>query len=333
MKAAMKRATRFLLLAILALGGMPLFAATPSRKPETADILGKRYVRVTDWAGRNGLEVRWLRHDEKLELSNRQFKVHLTLNSNDSDVNGVNVRLLFAVASKNGVPYVAQLDADTTLQPLLSPPKNGRGSAVKTICLDPGHGGKDPGFRVGGKEEKKYTLLLAQELRDQLTRAGFKVSLTRTADKWLDLPNRPEVAKRRNADVLISLHFNAFTQKTVQGTEVYCLTPAGAPSTNARGEGAGAGWLPGNRYNDKNMFLAYQMQKALTKNLAVEDRGVHRARFAVLKDAVMPAVLIEGGFLSHPVEGRKIADPGYRRQMARAIAEGLTAYQRQVEQR
>jgi N-acetylmuramoyl-L-alanine amidase len=328
----MKLAIFWLLLATTLQAGRPLVAASTARKPETFDILGKRYVRVTDWANRSGLEVRWVKRDETLELSNRQFKIHLTVNSSESEVNGVNVRLLFAIAAKNGVPFLAQLDADTTLQPILSPPKNRPGAMVKTICLDPGHGGKDPGYLVGGKEEKKYTLLLAQELRDQLAKAGFKVSLTRTGDKKIELPDRPELAKRRGADVFISLHFNAFTQKAVQGTEVYCLTPAGAPSTNARGEGAGAGWMAGNRFNEKNMFLAYQMQKSLTKSLAVEDRGVHRARFVVLKDAEMPAVLIEGGFLSHPVEGRKIADAGYRRQMARAIAEGLLAYRRQVEQ-
>ena len=132
----------------------------------------------------------------------------------------------------------------------------------------------------------------------------------------------------------MSLHFNAAptSASTVRGAEVYCLTPAGAPSTNAQGEGAGAGWFAGNRFNEKNMFLAYQVQKSLTKNLAVEDRGVHRARFAVLRDAAMPAVLIEGGFMSHPVEGRKIFEAAYRREMARAIVGGLLAYKRQVEQ-
>ena len=68
--------------------------------------------------------------------------------------------------------------------------------------------------------------------------------------------------------------------------------------------------FPGNRHNDQNLFLAYQVQKALTRNLAAEDRGVRRARFAVLRDAVMPAVLIEAGFLSHPVEGRQIVSCG-----------------------
>jgi N-acetylmuramoyl-L-alanine amidase len=162
----------------------------------------------------------------------------------------------------------------------------------------------------------------------------LKVTLTRTTDTFVELPTRPDLARRRKADLFVSLHFNSTesSRNSVQGAEVYCLTPAGASSTNARGEGGGAGWFPGNRYNDKNMFLAYQVQKALTKSLAVEDRGVRRARWAVLRDAVMPALLIEAGFMSHPVEGRKIFDASYRRQMAKAIVDGVLAYKRVVEQ-
>ena len=190
--------------------------------------------------------------------------------------------------------------------------RNQPGAKVRTVCLDPGHGGKDPGNEVGSNQEKQHTLLLAKEVRAQLARAGLKVTLTRSTDSFVELPARPELAKRRSADLFVSLHFNAAEagRSTVQGAEVYCLTPAGASSTNARGEGNGGGWFPGNRHNEQNLYLAYQVQKALTRNLAVEDRGVRRARFAVLRDAVMPAVLIEAGFLSHPVEGRQIVSCG-----------------------
>jgi len=170
-----------------------------------------------------------------------------------------------------------------------------------------------------------------QELRAQLMKAGFKVFLTRTSDEFIELPDRPQIARRRNADLFVSLHFNSFPQPSARGAEVYCLTPAGAPSTNARGEGAGSGSSPGNRLNSKNMLLAYDLQQSLTRSLSVEDRGVHRARFAVLRDATMPAVLIEGGFMSHPSEGRKIFDAAYRREMARAITEGILHYKRQTE--
>jgi N-acetylmuramoyl-L-alanine amidase len=329
---------------LLLIGGTPLFAtgaeATAKNRARaesgaaaTVSILGRQYIRLSDWAQKSGLQVRWVKQDETLEASNSKFKIRFRVNSSESDVNGISVRLLFPVAMHNGAAYLTQLDAETTFRPILFPPVNRGGQKVKTICLDPGHGGNDPGNRNAGREEKNLALLLAQELSAQLTKAGFKVSLTRTSDKKIELPMRPELAKRRGADLFVSLHFNSFPDKSVQGAEVYALTPAGAPSSNARGEGAGAGAFAGNKSNDKNMFLAYQVQKSLTKNLPVEDRGVHRARFWVLRDAVMPSVLIEAGFLSHPVEGKKIADPAYRRQMARAIAEGVVAYKRQVEQK
>jgi N-acetylmuramoyl-L-alanine amidase len=223
---------------------------------------------------------------------------------------------------------------DRTLRPLLSAPRAQSGTKIRTICLDPGHGGKDPGNQVGSNQEKHFTLLLAQEVRSELARAGIKATLTRTTDTFVDLPTRPELAKRRGTDLFVSLHFNAADagRSTVQGAEVYCLTPVGASSTNARGEGAGAGWFTGNQHDDQNLCLAYQVQKSLTRNLAVADRGVRRARFAVLRDAVMPAVLIEAGFMSNPAEGRKIFTSEYRQKMARAIVDGLLAYKRAVEQ-
>src|SRR6185437_1422922 len=160
---------------------------------------------------------------------------------------------------------------------------------------------------------------LAREASAQLTAAGFKVYLTRSSDSFVDLPARPEVARRHTADLFVSLHFNSVEEgrNDVKGTEIFCCTPAGATSTNARGEGD-TRWVAGNRNDEKNMLLAYEMQKSYTKNLDVEDRGVKRARFQVLREATMPAVLIEGGFMSHPGEGRKIYDAGYRKQMARA---------------
>jgi len=205
---------------------------------------------------------------------------------------------------------------------------------VRTVCLDPGHGGKDPGNQVGSNQEKQYNLLLAQEVRAQLALAGLKVRLTRSSDTFIELPARPGLARHWRADLFVSLHFNAAdaSRSTVQGAEVYCMTPVGASSTNARGEGSGSGWSPGNRHNDQNLLLSYQVQKALTRNLPVEDRGVRRARFAVLRDATMPAVLIEAGFLSHPAEGRLIHSAAYRQKIAHAIVEGLLAYKRAVEQ-
>jgi N-acetylmuramoyl-L-alanine amidase len=328
----MKPAITSLLLMLLAIAGAGRALSAPHTELP-AVVSGQVYLRLAVWAKAHGLELRWLKQDETLQLTNHSSKIVLAVDSREAQINGVAVWLLFPLVAHNGAIYLAQLDVETTLRPLLSPPRGAPGARIKTICLDPGHGGKDPGNRVGSNQEKQYTLLLAQELHTQLERAGLKVTLTRSTDAFIELPTRPELAKQRSADLFVSLHFNAAEagRDSVQGAEVYCLTPAGASSTNARGEGAGAGWFPGNRYNDKNLFLAFQVQKALTRNLAVEDRGVRRARFAVLRDAAMPAVLIEAGFMSHPAEGRKIFSSAYRQKMARAIVEALLAYKRAVE--
>ena len=160
--------------------------------------------------------------------------------------------------------------------------------------------------------------------------------LTRTNDSFVELEDRPALANRQKADLFISLHFNIGPPGRARGVEVYCLTPAKANSTNAGrwghiGEisewGASTGLLSGNRHDNWNALLAYQLQKSLVKNLSAEDRGVRRARFAVLRAVEMPAVLIEGGFLTDSVEQKKIADPKYRDQLAAAIVQGVLAYQ------
>ncbi len=222
-----------------------------------------------------------------------------------------------------------------TRMPLIFPQKLSA-KRIATICLDPGHGGKDTGNRAGWHYEKIYTLALAALVRDQLKQAGFNVVMTRTKDTYVDLPLRPALANRRGADVFVSLHFNATPtgKDEVEGPETYCITPVGASSTNARGEGGefgsavGTGPTMANRNEQKSLLLAYQVQKSLVRNLGADDRGVRRARFAVLRDTTMPAILIEGGYMTHPVEGRKIFSDAYRRQMAQAIVKGIVAYQR-----
>jgi N-acetylmuramoyl-L-alanine amidase len=133
--------------------------------------------------------------------------------------------------------------------------------------------------------------------------------------------------------LFISLHWNATTvgKNDVKGVQTYCLTPAGAASSNSGDDVSDVEAKPGNRNDRQNLLLAYDLQRALTHDLDADDHGVRRARFAVLCDAPMPAVLIEGGYMSHPVESRQIYDAGYRRRMAAAIVAGVQAYKHQVE--
>jgi len=319
-----------LLAALLTLASASSSAA--AGRSEVVRMRGTDYVRLTDWSRGQGLKWRWLKRDESFQLTNQTTRFQFLMDSREARVNGLQLWLLFPVVSRHGAVYVAKLDADATLRPLVSRPQNAPSQKIRTVCLDPGHGGKETGYRVGSRQEKEFTLRLAFELRDQLQKAGFKVVLTRSTDKTVDLSERPAVARRNKADLFLSLHFNATdgARDAAKGAEVYALTPAGAPSTNARGEGSG-GWHSGNRFNAKNLPLACEIQRSLVRQLGVEDRGVRRARFAVLRDAAMPAVLIEAGFLSHPVEGKKILDAAYRRDMARAILDGITSYKGIVE--
>lgn len=302
----------------------------PSRL-EHHQVFGRDHIRLADWGRQNDLDFRWLVRGETAALTNRTTRLTVKADSNKAMLNGVNVLLNWPVAPKDGFLYLTFQDLQKVISPIIHPPRNSAGEKVGTICIDPGHGGKDPGNLEGREQEKKYTLLLGQELSVQLKKAGFKVVMTRTGDTYPELPARPDRANRARADLFISLHFNSASATEVHGAEVYCMTPRGAASTMARGEGMSPYSFPGNASDDKNMLLAFQIQKALTRELRTEDRGVRRGRLAVLRDARMPAVLIEGGFMSNPSEGRKIYDASYRRQMAQAIVDGVVAYQRSVE--
>ncbi len=311
--------------------GRDLGSAAPSRSTHP-QVSGREYVRLNDWAQVNHFAIRWLTRDKTLQLSNRLATIIFTVDARAdrriATINGIDVTLAFPISYQNGKAYITQIDLTQTLTPILSPPKNASGIKIKTICIDPGHGGKDPGFQVGNNDEKKYTLLLAQNVRELLQEAGLKVIMTRSTDYYSTPESRPELARERKADLFVSLHFNAFPGSTaVKGIETYCLTPAGAYSSNSGGEGV-TRWVSGNRNNEKNMLLAYQVHRAMMKRLGAEDRAVKRARWKVLTDATMPAILIEGGFMSNPGEGKKIFDPGYRRQMARAIVDGILAYKK-----
>jgi len=144
------------------------------------------------------------------------------------------------------------------------------------------------------------------------------------------LPERPALANRFGADLFVSLHFNATQtgKNEVAGPETYCITPVGAASSNSQGEGADHGATTANRVEKKSLLFAYQIQKALVQNLGVNDRSVRRARFAVLRDAQMPAILIEGGYMTNPAESKRIYDAVWRRQMAATIVKGILNYQK-----
>jgi len=312
----------------------PAAAQVSLAKLDHFSLYGTDYVRLEEWARANGFQVLWTVPKEQVKVAMPGGNLQFTVDSRKMTLKGVNVWLGTPAALKHGSACVAASDLVQTIHPLLFPSKYPTEKKIKTIVLDPGHGGRDPGNQEGRRQEKQFTLLFARELGDLLKNAGFKVSLTRNSDSYVDLPDRAEIARRRQADLLLSLHFNSADgagASVVQGAEVYCMTPARTSSTNARGEGAGAGAYPGNRFDSKNVLLGLQIQKALAARAGSEDRGVKRARFAVLRSAEMPAALIEAAFMTHPGDSRKIYDPAQRRALAQAVVDGVLAYKRIVE--
>jgi N-acetylmuramoyl-L-alanine amidase len=305
-------------------------AGTP---PARAQFLGREWVDLAGWARANAFALNWNRQSKVVQVTNRTARLIFSVDSQQTVINGVKVWLSLPLAVQGGRLYLSVLDLDTVVGPLLKPTRPKTVTKVRTIMLDPGHGGQDPGNQQGTMLEKRYTLLLAQQLRARLQAAGYKVVLTRTRDTFVDLPERAAMANRAKADLFLSLHFNATAadDATVRGIEVFCLTPNTAASTHSPRSAVSNQSLPGHRQAARSTLLAYQVQKSMMLRLGLTDRGVKRARFAVLRDLTMPGILIEGGFMSAPGEARKIADAAFRERLAGAILDGVQLYRRLVE--
>lgn len=259
--------------------------------------------------------------------SMKGFSVQAEKNRGYVDIGGVRVWLGQSVVADKGNLFVSKRDLEKSISPILAPqavsiPK------LRTIVLDPGHGGKDPGnmnTRLG-INEKTMTLDVVRRLKSILEEKGYKVFVTRTRDSFIELDDRPGYANRMKADLFVSVHFNGAKSASVSGIETYCLTPAGQYSTNDARSSGDTGEQSGNRNDRWNILLGYYMQKTLVDRLDAEDRGVRRARFAVLRDLNCPGVLVECGFMNNPGEAAKIAKPLHRESIAQGISDAIALY-------
>ena len=297
---------------------------------QRASISGADYVRVGEWAEDAGLAMLWNKREESIELTNQSASIRLATDSRNarkSQICGVNVWLSLPVVLRGGAPWISLADVQTTLLPVLSPQKSR--APVQTICLDPGHGGTDKGEVAGSNFEKKYALLLAQAAEKLLRAEGSRSSSPApTMSMWAWRNARP--APPGGADLFVSLHYNSGPQ-SLHGVEVHCLPPAGMKSSNSGGGGGGDPAYPGNAQDSRNILLAYEVLKSIHA-LPLEDIGVKREHYMVLKEARMPAILIEGGFMTDPQDAKKIYDPEFRQRMARSIVNGILAYKKAVEE-
>lgn len=288
-----------------------------------------------------GLTATRLDEGQKLRLTSRWTALEFTAGSREASWNGLRLFLSEPVRETPEELRLASSDWQAIVRPLLDPgaepPATG---AVQTVVVDAGHGGADPGTenRRLKLQEKTFTLDVARRLQQVLTARGFRVLLTRANDRRLgrtqveDLRARARMAIKVGADVFISLHFNSLpAAPKVHGIETYALTPAGQRSTaSSRHSASDRKSHPGNRQDHWNMVLNGAVHRQLVSQLKAEDRGLKHARFAVLRDAECPAVLVEAGFLSNTAEAKKIGTAGYRQQIAEAIGSGIEDYRSRV---
>jgi N-acetylmuramoyl-L-alanine amidase len=206
--------------------------------------------------------------------------------------------------------------------------------------IDPGHGGSNLGAAgATGLHEKQLSLALARAVADRLRGRGITVELTRTGDRTVTLRQRVELADRVPADLFVSIHANASPTRTQRGYETYVLTPRGididgralrSDTTTPRPGVAGdVALILDDVERGASQWeaadLAARMQRALRDRRGPDgDRGVRQDAQHVLLGATMPAVLVEVGFIDHPIEGRQLAEPAVQAQLADAIAEAIT---------
>ena len=261
------------------------------------------------------------------QLRTTNGNVVITMGSRIAKCDGLEYWLGHTPQLIKGAPHIHALDAQKSLQPLISLPAH-QYKIGRKLVIDPGHGGKDSGTKsiLKNEFEKNYTLDWSLRLARILATNGWTVFLTRSNDTEISLADRVALAERVNADLFLSLHFNsALPNREKAGLETYCLTPAGLPSNLLRSHEDDLKQVyPNNAFDEENFRFAFRLHRVLVQSLHAADGGVRRARFmGVLRGQNRPAVLIEAGYLSNPTEARRITSAGYRQSLAEAVAKAL----------
>ena len=225
---------------------------------------------------------------------------------------------------------------------------------IRTIVLDPGHGGKEVGaLGPNGLVEKDLTLAICRQLADALAaKTGARVVLTRDEDALVSLEQRTAIANQYKADLFLSVHMNAAVVKDAKGSETYFLSleasdelaRRAAENENAVAAASGAAdaasdlklilWdLAQQAYLVESSRFAQAIQEEMNAATGVSNRGVKQAPFKVLVGATMPAALVEVGFISNPEEEKKLQSAEFQKLMVDAIARAVVRYKTDFETR
>ncbi len=218
--------------------------------------------------------------------------------------------ILIAISSScstSRIPVEEQI-FQTAQAPCVIPPR----ALPPLIIIDPGHGGEDQGTLSLIKpayQEKHLTLATANLLRDYLQKLGYRTKMTRTSDVFVSLPLRAKIANDANAAFFVSVHYNSAPSKEAHGIEVFYYR-SDTDSTRS----------------NLSKDLATEVLGQIINMSKAKSRGVKHGNYAVIRETKMPAILVEGGFLTNADELEKIKDPQYLKVLAWGIAQGVDRY-------
>ncbi len=324
-------ATIFQSLALLVVLSFFMPASLSARQIQ---VEGKPYVDLATVGKRFGMQAYWLKGYQTYRLRSQWTTIDIVKNGRLLYINRLPVYLGFPTVESKGQLFIAAADYKHSLQPILTPQVFKQRPGIRRVVIDAGHGGQDSGARndAYGLLEKKLTLDVARRLRALLEPSGFEVVMTRDSDVYIPLAQRSKMANRAKADLFISLHFNAAGSTSASGFESYAMTPQyQASSKYPRPSSKDAKRYAGNDQDPWNALITYHLERALVKRLGGPDRGMKRARWAVLKDLECPGVLTELGFVSHVETAKKLRSPAFRQTLAQSLYEGIVDYRKRLQ--
>jgi len=206
------------------------------------------------------------------------------------------------------------------------------GNGPPTVVIDPGHGGIDDGTKYFGLAEKDVTLDVGQRLNEILKGLGVATVMTRTDDVYVSLPQRAELANMvagANANaIFVSIHFNQSAVESVEGIETYYADKKIPPPMDWT-------WIgffnrPEDEELDRGENLAADIQSAMVSRMMQTNRGIKSRSLFVTRHTRMPAILVEGGFLSNKIENQMLRNDTYRERIAQGLAAGIVTYIRTI---
>jgi len=264
---------------------------------------------------------------KKVVMKNKWNTIEVETNSRRAWVNGVMVWLHHPCRKSGSGWALREVDFKKGIDPILRAYAHVPTRTPRLVVLDPGHGGKDAGAISPRKVYEKLAVLsIAKRVKAHLEAKNIKVQLTRSSDTFIPLQQRSDIAATAGADLFVSIHADGAADSSAHGVETFVMTAAGCDSSNHYGQRGDKSPGRGNQHDGANAVLGFSIQSNLLKTSKRSDRGLRRARFAVLKNAPCPGALVECGFLTNPEEEALMIDASYRENVARGISNGILGY-------